>query len=86
MKSEMKKYDNINAVDAQFISDISRQHIPTNKRHIRLLTSFKPLRTGLSEKELSNRSSMAGSALNMANFCITRTLRLKHIYQSDGRR
>ena len=67
MKSELNKYDNINADDAQFISDIKAIVYTAKQKAYQAADLFKSLRTGLSEKELSSRSSMVESAPNMVN-------------------
>lgn len=67
MKSELKKYDNINADDAQFISDIKAIVYTAKQKAYQAADLFQVAATGLLEKESLNRSSMAGSVPNTAN-------------------
>lgn len=67
MKSELKKYDNINADDAQFISDIKSIVYAAKQKAYQAADLFQVAANWLIGKELSSRSSMVESAPNMVN-------------------
>lgn len=67
MKSELKKYDNINADDAQFISDIKAIVYTAKQKAYQAADLFQVAANWLVGKESLNRSSMAGSVPNTAS-------------------